>query len=57
MVEPMKLMIAVELESTAAEEMSWFQGLAEEKGRNPFRLAPWPIDIWLQPEACWDPPT
>jgi hypothetical protein len=50
-------MMALELVSTTAEEMSWFQGLADEKGRKPFRVAPWPRDIWLQPEACGGAPT
>lgn len=52
----MKLMIAVELESTVAIEMSWFHGLVGEKGTKPFKFAPWPIDIWLQPAACCDAP-
>ena len=56
-VPPMKLMIAVELESTVAVEMSLFQRLADEKGTKPFKFAPWPIDIWLQPEACCEAPT
>jgi hypothetical protein len=44
----MKLMIAAELASTAAEEMSWFQGLSAGNGRNPFRLALCPRLIPLQ---------
>jgi hypothetical protein len=35
--------------------MSLFQRLSEGKGVKLFKLAPWPIDIWLQPEACWEP--
>ena len=39
-VPPMKLMRAVELGSTAAEEIFWFQGLLAGKGTKPLRLAP-----------------
>src|SRR5579885_1275751 len=47
-VPPMKLMIPFELKSTGAAEMSLFQGLSSGNGRNPFRLAPWPLEIPLQ---------
>lgn len=42
---PMKLMIAVELGSTGAEEMSWFHRLSDGNGTNPFRLALCPRPI------------
>jgi len=44
----MKLMMAVELGSTADAEMFWFQALSAGKGRKPFRLAPWPSPMLLQ---------
>ena len=40
-------MIEFELGSTGAEEMSVFRRLLLEKGRNPFRLAVWPVEITL----------
>jgi len=48
----MKLMIAMELGSTAAAEMSVFQRLFAGKGTKPPRLAPCPIDMLLQLEPC-----
>ena len=58
-VGPMKLMIALEFESTGDPETSWFQRLSLPKGRNPLRLAPCPVLIalhalWVAPEP--DPP-
>jgi len=58
-VAPMKLMIALEFESTGDPETSWFQRLSLPKGRNPLRLAPCPVLIalqalWVAPEP--DPP-
>src|SRR5450432_4133335 len=53
---PIKLMIAVELGSTSALEMSWFQRLSLGKGRNPFKLAPCPVEMTLQGVFCWLPP-
>jgi hypothetical protein len=55
----MKLMIALEFESTGEPEISWFQRLSLPKGRNPLRLAPCPVLIalqalWVAPEP--DPP-
>lgn len=55
----MKLMIALEFESTGDPEISWFQRLSPPKGRNPLRLAPCPVLIalqalWVAPEP--DPP-
>ena len=38
----MKLMIAVELPSTAAAEISWFHGFVLGNGRKPFKRAPCP---------------
>ena len=43
--------MAGELGSTAAEEMSVFQRLSLGNGRKPFRVAPWPSDIWLQADG------
>lgn len=43
MLGPIKLMMAFELGSTAAPEMSVFQALPAGNGRNPFRLAPCPV--------------
>ena len=40
-------MIELELGSTGAEEISVFHRLLLEKGRKPFRLAVWPVDITL----------
>src|SRR5437763_17070460 len=54
---PMKLMIAVELGSTAADEMPSFQRLSGGNGTKPPRLAPWPSDMVLQLEACGEPVT
>jgi hypothetical protein len=45
---PMKLTMAAEFASTAAEEISLFQRLSAGKGTNPFRLALWPRLIPLQ---------
>jgi hypothetical protein len=45
---PMKLMIASELGSTEALEMSWFHALSAGKGMKPFKLAPRPRLIPLQ---------
>ena len=44
----MKLMIAEEFASTGAVEISLFQRLSLGNGTNPCRLAPCPVDIWLQ---------
>src|SRR5581483_3764713 len=46
--EPMKLIMALELGSTCAAEMPVFQGLLLLNGRNPFRLPPWPVLLTLQ---------
>src|ERR1700730_13799097 len=54
---PMKLMIAFELASTGAEEMSLFQRLSAGKDRKPPRLAPCPRESVLQLEACVEPVT
>src|SRR4051812_28768911 len=59
MAGPMKLMIALEFESTGEPEISWFHRLSPPKGRNPLRLAPCPVLIalhalWVAPEP--DPP-
>ena len=51
MLVPMKLMIAAELGSTAAVEMSWFHRLPDGNGTTPFRLAPCPVLIALQLEG------
>src|SRR5271169_565894 len=48
MLAPMKLMMAPELESTGAAEMSWFHKLSAGNGRNPFRLALCPRLMMLQ---------
>src|ERR1700730_9464446 len=48
----MKAMIAFDLGSTGAEEVSLFQRLSAGKGRNPPRLAPRPRARVLQLEAC-----
>jgi len=48
MLEPMKLMIALEFGSTQELEMSVFQRLVEVNGRNPFKLPPTPVLITLQ---------
>jgi hypothetical protein len=58
-VGPMKFMMALECESTGEPEISWFQRLSLPKGRNPFRLALWPVlmalqALWVAPEP--DPP-
>ena len=55
----MKLMMALEFGSTGEPEISWFQRLSLPKGRNPFRLALWPVlmalqALWVAPEP--DPP-
>src|SRR5579862_3809399 len=44
---PMKLMMAAELGSTEAVEMSWFHRLSAGKRRAPFRLAPAPTAMAL----------
>lgn len=53
-------MIELEFESTGAVEMSVFQRLFAEKGRNPPRLALWPRTICWQevvvPPVPPDPP-
>jgi hypothetical protein len=54
---PMKEMMAFELGSTGAEEMSLFQRLSAGKGKNPPRLAPRPRVMELQLEACVEPVT
>src|SRR6266849_4434764 len=48
MPEPMKLIIAEELGSTGAVEISLFQRLSVGNGRNPFSAALWPRLIPLQ---------
>jgi len=55
MLAPMKLMITLEFGSTAAVEISVFQGLLLVKGRNPFRFAPCPVLIALQAELLFPP--
>src|ERR1700722_2006580 len=45
---PMKFMIASELGSTEAFEISWFHALFAGKGTKPFRLAPRPRLMPLQ---------
>jgi hypothetical protein len=50
----MKLIIALEFESTGALEMSWFHALSAGKGTKPFRLAPTPVDMMLQ-ALFWPP--
>ena len=52
--EPMKVMIASELGSTGAFEISSVHGLFGPKGTKPFRSAVWPTDIWEQPEEVCD---
>src|SRR5579862_5741698 len=49
---PMKLIIALELGSTVAPEISWFHALSAGNGINPFKLAPRPRLIWLQDCPC-----
>ena len=46
----MKVMIASELGSTGALEISFVHELSGPKGTKPFRSAVWPVDIWEQPE-------
>ena len=41
-------MISFEFGSTGADEISVFHRLLLVKGRKPFKLAPWPVDIPLQ---------
>lgn len=53
---PMKLMIAVEFGSTAAEEISLFHKLSAGNGTNPFRLALCPRLIALQLGGGVPPP-
>src|SRR5271165_1535681 len=50
-------MMAAELASTAAEEMSVFQRLSLGNGRKLLSEAPWPTDIWLHAEVCVEPLT
>jgi hypothetical protein len=51
MLGPMKLIIALEFESTGEAEMSLFQRLSAGNGTKPLRLAPWPVLI--APQALW----
>jgi len=44
---PISLMMAVELGSIDADEMSWFHRSVDGNGRNPFSDAPWPVSIAL----------
>jgi len=53
----MKLMIALEFESTGDAEISLFHKLSAGNGRNPFKPAPCPSDIPLQLGACVVPDT
>src|SRR5271165_3654419 len=52
-VDPMKLMYASEFGSTGALAIFWFQRLSAGNGTNPFRLAPMPRAMPLQP-LCAD---
>src|SRR5690349_10471796 len=51
MLGPMKLIMALEFESTGAAETSLFQRLSAGNGTKPLRLAPWPVLI--APHALW----
>lgn len=51
------MMMAAELGSTEAEEISLFQRLSEGNGRKPPRLEPWPSDICEQLEVWTEPLT
>src|ERR1700682_2743956 len=53
----MKLMTAVEFESTGSLEISRFQRLSAGKGTKPPRLAPGPTVMLLQLEAWGEPVT
>jgi hypothetical protein len=48
---PMKVIIALEFESTGEAEISLFQRLSAGNGTKPLRLAPWPVLI--APQALW----
>jgi len=49
-------MMAAELGSTDADEMSLFHKLSEGNGTNPFRLPPWPRLIPAQFGGGFPPP-
>lgn len=56
MLGPMKLIMAAELASTEALEISVFQRLSLANGRNPFRLAPCPALMALHALLLGLPP-